>query len=100
MELSIYILVEDSDIINGGTGFLPTSGCQSPFTSRSNSNVFNISKYKTLKELFIEEEEGAKFLTIGGAVTIQTFIEKAPDLCSTLQPLGKNFDNFEKLNDF
>ena len=79
------------DIINGGTGFLPTTGSQSPFTSRSNSNVFNISKYKSLKEFFIEEEEGAKYLTIGGAVTIQTFIDKAPELCSTLQPLGKSF---------
>ena len=92
--------MKDSDIINGGTGFLPTTGCQSPFTSRSNSNVFNISKYKSLKELFTQEEDGARFLTIGGAVTIQTFIEKAPDLCPTMRPLGKQHENFEKLNNF
>ena len=82
--------MKESDIINGGTGFLPTTGCQSPFTSRSNSNVFNISKYKSLKELFTQEEDGARFLTMGGAVTIQTFIEKVPDLCPTLRPLGKH----------
>ena len=70
---------------------MPTTGCESPFLSRSNSNVINISKYDALKKLLVEEENGVQFLTIGGAVSIQTFIDKVPELCSALQPLGEFF---------
>ena len=34
-------------------------------------------------------ENGHQILVIGGAVTIQTFIDKAVDLNPNLEPLGK-----------
>ena len=78
IEIIQYI---DSFICEKNKKYINLSIISKPFNNYKYKCKCNISKYKNLKEILIEkDDDGAKVLTIGGAVTIQTFIEKAKEL--------------------